>query len=387
MRGLAGVIRYLEQAARGGTRPVHLVVVGFGEQQAIRYSMDLEMFLQKEFARIAADRGFALFQLDEQDFCFLVPDKGGRAYGSVTEIRAALHRGLEQFMPGTFGSFDLSRVVSAHDLSISGDSPLELLQAHMDRKRAAAGPGRAGEELSADHLARLEKARRELGPAELVARVVRSQRVFMQQGPDGFAPVFTEYYCAMDAVRRELIGDVDLRQNRNMFNMLTVRLDRILLDSFALVNPSRDRCSINLNVESVFTAEFERFTKHCGDLGRVVIEFRASDIMQNFDEFLVARDHLCDRGAVLAVDAMFPRMVGVLNPAELGVKIAKLFTTNDGYAQLADRKRQIGELQKSGVTLIASRVQDAQAFRMAAEAGIRMFQGFHMDRLVRGQAA
>lgn len=68
-----------------------------------------------------------------------------------------------------------------------------------------------------------------------------------------------EYFIRMDALKKHVFPNVELRGMGNLFNQLTITLDRVLVSAFDEINPGRMACSINLNVESVFTKAFEEF--------------------------------------------------------------------------------------------------------------------------------
>ena len=381
MRGMEEIRRY--RATPGRQQPGHVIVVCLTEQQAIPYSDELELFLRNELRLIAADRRFAMFQIGEMDFVFLSSDERTRLYGSVSEIRAVVLRGVDRFVPGSFGAFDQSRLIQTYDLTVLNETALAVVEAFAERMARRTAGAKPVPRLTHDHLVMIEEASRRMGTAELARRIVRRQNAYMVQSRSTFVPAFTEFYCCTEAIRREVIGDVDFRQDKQLFNLLTLSFDRLILRSFEKLNPERDRCSLNLNVETVFTTEFETFLKASvkGDLSRFVIELRASDILQNFDEFLVARDFLTERGAVLAVDALFPKMLGLLDLRAMGIRIAKLFASDDSFATLPQRRAALSDLQAGGVALILARTQDKRMHELGLDVGIRMFQGFHIDRL------
>ncbi|HIF10858.1 MAG TPA: hypothetical protein EYQ81_14175, partial [Sneathiellales bacterium] len=71
--------------------------------------------------------------------------------------------------------------------------------------------------------------------------------------------LMSEYFIRMDALKKHVFPNVELRGSGNLFNQLTITLDRVLVGAFDQINPGRKACSINLNVESVFTKAFETF--------------------------------------------------------------------------------------------------------------------------------
>jgi hypothetical protein len=130
----------------------------------------------------------------------------------------------------------------------------------------------------------------------------------------------------MSAIRQHLLVGVDMRHNKNVFNQMTVALDRMLLKCIDGLRKPDQRCSINLNVESVFSAEFEAFERRSlSSLRQFNFEFRVGDIMQNFAEFGSARDLIQSRGGTVAIDGLSPQVIGVIDLAQLQANMAKLF--------------------------------------------------------------
>ena len=90
-----------------------------------------------------------------------------------------------------------------------------------------------------------------------------------------------------------------MRGSGRLFNKFTLVLDQILLQAFNHMHTTEARCSINLTVASVFTEAFEGFIEATPPtkLAQVVFEFRQSNIVENFDEFQVARGLIKSKGA------------------------------------------------------------------------------------------
>jgi EAL domain-containing protein (putative c-di-GMP-specific phosphodiesterase class I) len=161
-------------------------------------------------------------------------------------------------------------------------------------------------------------------------------------------------------------------------------LDQILLQAFNQMHTINARCSINLNVESVFTEAFETFieTTPATVLEQVVFEFRQSNIVENFDEFQVARGLIKSKGAHIAVDQIFPQTVGLVDLDYIGASIAKIHWRNGAEGILKERERAIKYLIDCNVVPVLIRVDSPQALEVGARMGINMFQGFLVDQML-----
>jgi len=178
--------------------------------------------------------------------------------------------------------------------------------------------------------------------------------------------------------------DVELRGSGNLFNQLTITLDRLLLDAFGDANPARAKCSINLNVESVFTRAFEAFLGDTREnaFSNLAFEFRQGNILQQFDEYEVATNLITSRAGTVAVDAIFPETVGIVNMSRLRANMAKIFW-RQGAEQILPRFRDdIEAMQKAGTRVVLARVDDDLGIDVGHDLGITMFQGFHVDHLL-----
>ena len=160
----------------------------------------------------------------------------------------------------------------------------------------------------------------------------------------------------------------------------------IVFASFRQSNPEGVRCSLNMNVESVFTRGFEEFLDATGpaDFANILFEFRQANIIQNFDEFSVACELIRSRGGKIAVDAIFPETVGLVNLNRLHVEMAKVFWRQSAESVLPKCRDDIHAMQEAGVRFVLARVDDQTAVDIGQELGVTLFQGFYVDRLLSG---
>lgn len=195
----------------------------------------------------------------------------------------------------------------------------------------------------------------------------------------------TEYFISMDLLRKPLFVDVEMRGSGRLFNEFTLVLDQILLQAFDKLHVKGHRVSLNLNVESVFTEAFEGFIESTPEdvMQQVVFEFRQSNIVENFDEFQVARGLIRAKGAHIAVDQIFPQTVGLVDLDFLGASIAKIHWRNGAEEVLGERKKAITHLIECGVLPVLIRVDQERALEVGNSMGITMYQGFLIDDMLK----
>ena len=174
---------------------------------------------------------------------------------------------------------------------------------------------------------------------------------------------------------------VDMRHNKNVFNQMTVTLDRILLKCIDRVRRPEQRCSLNINIESVFSNEFEAFEKRSlNSLRPFNFEFRASDVMANFTEFIAARDLIQSRGGTIALDGLSPQMLAIIDVSQLQANMAKVFWQAGLAPELMRRQAQFERLRAAGVVLALARVDDPEGFATGRDMRFGLLQGFEIDR-------
>jgi hypothetical protein len=198
-----------------------------------------------------------------------------------------------------------------------------------------------------------------------------------------------EYFISIDSLRKPLFIDVELRGTGRMFDEFTLVLDQIMLRAFKKIDFRGSRWSLNMNVESVFTRAFEQFMAETPSevMSHITFEFRQPNIVENFDEFQVARGLIQSTGAKIAVDRIFPHTLGLVDLEYIGASIAKVHWRTDAADIFKDRKRALKYIMDCGVQPVLIRVDNAQALEVGADHGITMFQGFFIDDMMRQKAA
>ena len=225
---------------------------------------------------------------------------------------------------------------------------------------------------------------RKVGPAKFNEIFVQHQMMTdVKPGKDP-KEVMKEYFVAMDALKKHVFPNVELRATGNLFNQLTVTLDRLLVKAFSQINPGRKACSINLNVESVFTKPFEEFLGEAGEnkVASIVFEFRQENILQQFDQFEIATNLIKSRGGTICIDAIFPETVGLVNLNRLGAAMAKIFWRPGAEETLLQQSDEIKKMQDAGLIFIIARLDDETGIQVGHDLGIELFQGFFIDKLM-----
>lgn len=338
---------------------------------------------------IAGKKNGTTYAVSSSDFAIMVKLNEAALVGVVRDIKVDMLRTIERNFPGSFGTIDQSRLVLSYDLVNNYRSAADRVAKYAElAQRAVAEPegDKQLRPLTTTDIKNVMRAYEKFGNDKFVKAFVRSQEVMLNIAGKPPEAVMTEYFISMDLLRKPLFVDVEMRGSGRLFNEFTLVLDQILLQAFNHMHTSQARCSINLNVESVFTEAFEGFVEATppAKLAQVVFEFRQSNIVENFDEFQVARGLIKSKGAHIAVDQIFPQTVGLVDLDYIGASIAKIHWRNGAEEILKERERAIKYLIDCNVLPVLIRVDNERALEIGSQMGINMFQGFHIDKLLGG---
>jgi hypothetical protein len=355
----------------------------------------------------------ALYDLSETERALLFKLTENREIALTTDLRVNLLRLIQRHFPDHFGLVDQTRLLRVVNLGkrlgnaialverfaqaetgmsvapvpAADPSPQAVAATALAAAPAAPVPTPQPTKLRSLHINDIklvEDVSRELGARDFARAFIRAQPISEIASGQPPVQIMREYYASMDLLRRHALKGVEMRGSGNLFNQLTILLDQIVLTSFRQSNPDGVSCSLNMNVESVFTRGFEEFldTTDESTFGNILFEFRQANIIQNFDEFSVACDLIRAHGGRIAVDAMFPETVGLINLGRLQVEMAKVFWRQNAETVLPDRRDDVRALQEAGVRVVFSRVDDQTAIDVGQELGVRLYQGFYVDRLL-----
>jgi hypothetical protein len=386
---LRDLVQTMAEWRKTQDRVAHLIVVSLADvlPQAKR-TPDLVKQVVTAFALVTGKHGGRIFRVTPCDFAIFTHVQQQTLVGYVRDLKVEILKSIERRFPGSFGSIDQSRLMVSYDLTLAYRSGAERVARYAALEQNAGGvPGKL-RPLSEDDLKTVMHAYRQIGAEKFVHAFVRNQPVAQQQ-ETGLEPVMNEYFISIDSLRKPLFIDVELRGTGRMFDEFTLVLDQIMLRAFKKIDFCGSRWSLNMNVESVFTKAFEQFMAETPSevMSHITFEFRQPNIVENFDEFQVARGLIQSTGAKIAVDRIFPHTLGLVDLEYIGASIAKVHWRTDAADIFKDRKRALKYIMDCGVQPVLIRVDNAQALEVGADHGITMFQGFFIDDMMRQKAA
>ncbi len=327
-----------------------------------------------------------LFELSLEDRAVLVKITEFNQVSMLSDAKLELLRLIQEYFPDQFGMLDQSRLIRTIDLRTKLKNALRFLERYVvEEQKQQQAVRKKFRRLNEQDIERVVEVNQQIGGHKFAQAFIREQKIAQIQPGMPAQELMSEYFVAMDALKGHVFTDVELRGSGNIFNQLTITLDRLLLDAYSDANPDGANCSINLNVESVFTKSFERFlTESCGNkLANLAFEFRQANVLQQYDEYAVAAELISSKGGAIAVDAIFPDTVGIVNMRRLRANIAKIFWRQGAEQILPGFAKDIEEMQKTGTRVVLARVDDEVGIEVGHDLGITLFQGFGVDDMLK----
>jgi len=222
-----------------------------------------------------------------------------------------------------------------------------------------------------------------------VADIIKEQTCMLMgpAGPGGI--VFREHFVSMLDLKKRIAPQVNLFASPWLFQYLTETLDKRVLavlgnrDIASMPHP----VSLNLNVGTVLSRDFQNFHKAVGKASsKVVVEMQVLDIFADMNTFGYARDSLQERGYKVVVDGLSPLSLQFFDPGLLKsdfVKISwgKEFEGDTEDARMTKMRDVIASTGKDSVIL--ARVDTEEAVKWGVGLGISRFQGYFVDDMMK----
>ncbi len=354
------------------------------EAEDSSYWDELSSFLINTEAR----HDMHIYHLSYNDYMLTLSMSETNQVGLITDIKFGIIKLVQKYFPEMFGAVDQSRLIRLLKMPVARQAAIKLLETWITPRpepaRAASGPAK---KLVLDDILRINEVRMNSGIEAFAKAFIKKQKQITMRHNDKFDITGEELYISMESLRLVIFPHVELRGSGNIFNQLTVELDKIILSSFNIINPINTSKSINLNVESIFTEEFESFTKNnsADVLSNTTFEFKQSDILQHYDEFIIAIKIIEKINSKIAIDAVLPETLGLVNFSRIKPKLIKIFWRAGSEDYILDNKDTIDELTGHNIDIVLARIDDEKALNLAKSAGIMNFQGFLIDKMINGK--
>lgn len=251
------------------------------------------------------------------------------------------------------------------------------------------GAGFSGQALDPFSLAKLDDS---LNRTPIDA-LVRQQPAVVIGGDGTERILFRENFVSIGELQRRIAPGFNIVSNTWLFQHLTQTIDRRLLSMLARDDFSTlsEAISINLNVSTVMSKDFQRFDEVVAEhTNMVTIELQHIDVFSDISAFNAAKTWLLDRGYRVLLDGLNPLALHYYNPGLLDADLFKVawgteFTETESIEDHADTAELVESIGAD--RFILGRTDSEDALRWALGLGIRRFQGYYIDQLVERQIA
>lgn len=397
------LLEYVQRVAghteRGWALHIHLSKLGArSRNENLVFALDMFRALVNQFSG-------RVFMLRNADVICVLRDN------RIAEIKAALRRILMLFHDDPLFHLEQdaeTKFATFHNLNESFPQFAALVETltreAADKPPVPAAPS-APEQLAdagapLPDLSRYVAIVNTVGTVDL-ARFMRHQPACLITGDKTVVPVFEEIYTSIPDLEKALGPGTRLTADRWLFQYMTKALDRRALQMLTPRNdaPARDQSmaelrnrllasgnfSVNLNVASVLSPEFQAFDAAVGDMirGTVVLEFHKIDVFADLGSFLYVRDFARKRGYRICLDGLSHLSLPFMDRGDLGVDLMKIYWTND----MPDDRIHIRKLVEHAGEhrVILCRCDNEQAIDYGRSIGITLFQGKQVDAMMGGQ--
>ena len=185
----------------------------------------------------------------------------------------------------------------------------------------------------------------------------------------------------------------DLLGNSRLFQELCVHLDRRMMTLLARRDdPVLSRAfSLNLAVETLLSPAFLEFDAALNSASRrtIIVELQVADVIADLGSFLFAREFLRDRDYRLCLDGVTCISLPTINTEALGVDLVKVLWSGEMPDRInpndaTNFKNAIQDLVPDRIIL--TRCDSDQAVEFGRSLGITLFQGKHIDHLLKNHS-
>jgi EAL domain-containing protein (putative c-di-GMP-specific phosphodiesterase class I) len=241
-----------------------------------------------------------------------------------------------------------------------------------------------GQPLTAASLAKLEDLLRKAD----ITGFLKSQMCCAVTQGEPLRTFFREVFVGVHDLRQMVAPRNDLRMVKPLFQQLTRTMDqrvlRAMFDGF--VTRQSGNVSINLNIQTVMSFAFREFDTRIANFipkSQIIIEIPRFDVFWDYAEYLTACEFLRNAGYRVLLDGVTLDVLAMFSRAEMGADFIKVLF----------RPERVNEWREAGVAekvagaeagrLIMARCETAEALELGQAVGIRLFQGFHIDSMLR----
>ncbi|MBL4612230.1 MAG: EAL domain-containing protein [Emcibacter sp.] len=219
-----------------------------------------------------------------------------------------------------------------------------------------------------------------------IFQMMSDQTAYVIAGDAKPQPIFVEHYISVAEIKKKLLPNYNLAADKWLFQRLTRTFDNKLLLALPQRNLIRNQViSININVETVLSREFDKFIIKFKALNDqpLILEMALFDVISDIQKYYDARDKLAKLGCRISLDAIDVQSLAVMDRTLLAVDFLKI-TWKPDYKKLLggpEEENIISAITAHGnMRIILCHCDTEAALKFGKAVGIHMYQGFLIDK-------
>lgn len=201
--------------------------------------------------------------------------------------------------------------------------------------------------------------------------------------------VFTKKYISLAEVNASILPGYNISGDKWLFQRLTETFDQKLMQSLVANQGFPEGVlSININVSTIVTKEFDKFIAKQKMLSEhpLILEITLFDIMSDLTAYFEAQKKIDQLGCKICICKMDIQSLYVLNRELINVDFLKIRWNSNYLGSLSkdDKERASAAVKTQGkMRVVLSECDSREAIQFGNELGIVMYQGFEIDKLQR----
>ncbi len=219
-----------------------------------------------------------------------------------------------------------------------------------------------------------------------IFQVMENQTAYVIVGDSRPQPIFVEHYISAGKVKDRLLPNYDIYADKWLFQRLTRTFDKKILLKLPDLDAIKNQViSININIETIFTREFDIFVAKFKKQNNqpLILEMRLFDVISDIQKYYEARDKLTELGCRISLDAIDIESLAILDRELLAVDFLKI-NWKQHYKQLVGgplEKKIMGAINAQGnMRIILCHCDTEEAITFGKTVGVHMYQGFLIDK-------
>ncbi len=218
-----------------------------------------------------------------------------------------------------------------------------------------------------------------------LARMIRRQQVLRLASAASPSLLFQEFYVSIDEFQRVFAPGVDITAHPALFGYLSQCFDQEILAHLVAKESSdltRQGFSININITTMPSANYNRFEEVFAGRNDIFLEFQLTDILANFAIYIEVRDRVKQKGFRVVVDGVTFSTLSHLDLTGFEADFIKLLCPGSGRLASADAAIEHNIRRLGADRLICARLEDEELMTWALGIGVSHFQGRLIDTLI-----